>query len=280
MKRARIGIIAAAVFAVASVAFAQAKPDFSGTWTLDAAASNIGAPGGGGGGGGMMTGPLTIKVAGDVLTIDRMQGEAKVTTTLNLAGQPTENQIAGRQGTTTTGKYVSKWDGRQARDDDHQRGPQRPGDAHRDALARRLDAGCRDEPHGSRRRAGDHQARLQEEHVEKEAGGRRQTRFVSKGRQEPLPLASFVSRIRISPPVSPISPRPSADSCNSSHTFKPVTGSTRSGATSASGPSTKKRSRNRGCGTWRPGESSSVSPRRIRSRSRVRAAPGNGRSRP
>ena len=36
MKRARVGIIAAAVFAVASVAFAQAKPDFSGTWTLDA----------------------------------------------------------------------------------------------------------------------------------------------------------------------------------------------------------------------------------------------------
>ena len=44
MKRARIGIIAAAVFAVASVAFAQSKPDFSGTWTLDPAASNMGAP--------------------------------------------------------------------------------------------------------------------------------------------------------------------------------------------------------------------------------------------
>ena len=40
-----------------------------------------------------------------------MQGEAKITTTLNLAGQPTENQTAGRQGMTMTGKYVSKWDG-------------------------------------------------------------------------------------------------------------------------------------------------------------------------
>ncbi len=109
MKRARVGIIAAAVFAVASVAFAQ-KPDFSGTWTLDADASNMGG-GGGGGGRGMMTGPITVKVAGDVLTIDRMQGEAKITTTLNLAGQPTENQMAGRQGAMTTGKYVSKWDG-------------------------------------------------------------------------------------------------------------------------------------------------------------------------
>ena len=36
MKRARVGMIAAAVLAVATVAFAQAKPDFSGTWTLDA----------------------------------------------------------------------------------------------------------------------------------------------------------------------------------------------------------------------------------------------------
>lgn len=111
MKRARVGIIAAAIFAVASVAFAQ-KPDFSGTWTLDPEASNMGgAPGGGGGGRGMMTGPITIKVAGDVLTIDRMQGEAKVTTTLNLAGQPTENQMAGRQGAAIAAKYVSKWDG-------------------------------------------------------------------------------------------------------------------------------------------------------------------------
>ena len=30
MKRARVGIMAAAVFAVAALAFAQAKPDFSG----------------------------------------------------------------------------------------------------------------------------------------------------------------------------------------------------------------------------------------------------------
>src|SRR6478752_7050234 len=43
MKRARIGIIAATIFAVASVAFAQAKPDFSGTWTLDPEASGMAA---------------------------------------------------------------------------------------------------------------------------------------------------------------------------------------------------------------------------------------------
>ena len=47
MKRARIGITAAAILAVASLAFAQ-KPDFSGTWTLDEQASGMAAPAGGG----------------------------------------------------------------------------------------------------------------------------------------------------------------------------------------------------------------------------------------
>ena len=42
MKLARVGVIAAAVLAVATLAWAQ-KTDFSGTWTLDAEAS--GAPG-------------------------------------------------------------------------------------------------------------------------------------------------------------------------------------------------------------------------------------------
>ena len=68
MKRARIGIIAIAALAVATVAFAQAKPDFSGTWTPDAPAAQRqappagggGAPGGGGGGGGRGGGgPMT-----------------------------------------------------------------------------------------------------------------------------------------------------------------------------------------------------------------------------
>ena len=36
MKRAKIGIIASAVLAVATIAFAQAKPDFSGSWAPEA----------------------------------------------------------------------------------------------------------------------------------------------------------------------------------------------------------------------------------------------------
>ena len=67
MKRARIGMIATAVLAVATMAFAQ-KPDFSGTWTPDAPAARRRqrpqpAPAGGGrrrrpwhGGG-----PMTVK---------------------------------------------------------------------------------------------------------------------------------------------------------------------------------------------------------------------------
>ena len=44
MKVVRVGFIAAAVLAMATLSFAQ-KPDFSGTWTLDEAAS--GTAGGG-----------------------------------------------------------------------------------------------------------------------------------------------------------------------------------------------------------------------------------------
>src|SRR5688500_15039626 len=60
MKVARVGVIAAAMLAVATLAWAQ-KTDFSGTWALDPAAAAGapggappagGAPGGGGGGGG------------------------------------------------------------------------------------------------------------------------------------------------------------------------------------------------------------------------------------
>ena len=39
----------------------------------------------------------------------RLMGEKN--DALNLAGQPTENQMAGRQGAAIAAKYVSKWDG-------------------------------------------------------------------------------------------------------------------------------------------------------------------------
>jgi hypothetical protein len=114
MKRARVGIIAAAVFAVASVAFAQ-KPDFSGSWTIDPEATGTtgapgGAPGGGGGGRGMM-GPMTVKQTADALVIERTMGGNAVTTTYKLDGTESKNTMMGRGGTPVESVSVAKWDG-------------------------------------------------------------------------------------------------------------------------------------------------------------------------
>jgi hypothetical protein len=114
MKRARVGIIAAAIFAVASVAFAQ-KPDFSGTWTLDPEAS--GAPAGGGGGGGgrgggaLGNGPAVVKQTADTLTIERTMGDNKVTATYKLDGTESKNTMMGRGGTPTESVSTAKFDG-------------------------------------------------------------------------------------------------------------------------------------------------------------------------
>ncbi|HMF62204.1 MAG TPA: hypothetical protein VK595_17610, partial [Vicinamibacterales bacterium] len=121
MKRARVGIIAAAVFAVAAVAFAQAKPDFSGTWTLDNEASGMaappagGAPGGGGGGGGRGGGALgnggTVKQTADALTIERTMGENKVVMTYKLDGTESKNTMMGRGGTPVESVSTAEFDG-------------------------------------------------------------------------------------------------------------------------------------------------------------------------
>jgi hypothetical protein len=138
MKRARVGIIAAAVFAVAAVAFAQAKPDFSGTWTLDPDASGMagtagtgaapagtppagtppagappaGAQGGGrGGGGGALGNGGTIKQTADTLTIERQMGDNKVTLTYKLDGTESKNTMMGRGGTPMESVSVAKFDG-------------------------------------------------------------------------------------------------------------------------------------------------------------------------
>jgi hypothetical protein len=122
MKRARTGIIAAAILAVASVAFAQ-KPDFSGTWTLDPEASGMagapggGAPGGGGGGGrgGFGGGALgnggTVKQTADTLTITRQMGDQTVTTTYKLDGTESKNTMMGRGGQQMESTSTAKFDG-------------------------------------------------------------------------------------------------------------------------------------------------------------------------
>jgi len=111
MKLARTGLIAAAILAVSSVAFAQ-KPDFSGTWTPDAAAAPAAPAGGGGGGqrGGGMGGPMTVKQTATELTIERTMGENKTTATYKLDGTESVNKMMGRGGEVET-KSTAKWDG-------------------------------------------------------------------------------------------------------------------------------------------------------------------------
>ena len=116
MKRARVGIIGAAVFAVAAVAFAQGKPDFSGTWTLDPEASGMAAGGGQGGGGGrgggaLGNGPATVKQTADTLTIERTMGENKVTLTYKLDGTESKNTMMGRGGNPVESTSTAKFDG-------------------------------------------------------------------------------------------------------------------------------------------------------------------------
>ena len=120
MKLARTGIIAVAMLAVATIAFAQ-KPDFSGTWTLDPEASGMQAGAGGGGGGGRqgggrgMAGPMTVKVAGDTLTVERTgMGGNKTTTTYKLDGTESVNKQTmgrGENAREVELKSTAKWDG-------------------------------------------------------------------------------------------------------------------------------------------------------------------------
>ena len=117
MKLARVGVIAAAILAVATLAWAQ-KPDFSGTWTLDPAASEGGAggaPGGGGGGRGGGRGGLgqggTVKQTADALTVERTMGENKVTSTYKLDGSESKNAMMGRGGQSVESVSTAKFDG-------------------------------------------------------------------------------------------------------------------------------------------------------------------------
>jgi len=109
MKLARIGVIAAAMVAMATMAWAQ-KPDFSGTWTLDPATAPAGG-GRGGGGGGLGNGPATVKQTADTLTIERTMGDDKVTLAYKLDGSPSRNLMTGRGGQPVDSLSTATWDG-------------------------------------------------------------------------------------------------------------------------------------------------------------------------
>jgi hypothetical protein len=110
MKRARIGMMAIVALSVATLTFAQAKPDFSGTWAPEppaGATAGGGAPGGGGGGGGRgFGGPMTVKQSATELSIERQGRNGAQTTTYKLDGTPSTITMGQGQATAT-----AKWDG-------------------------------------------------------------------------------------------------------------------------------------------------------------------------
>ena len=107
MKVARVGVIAAAILAVSTLAWAQ-KTDFSGTWTLDPAS----APAAGGGGDGALgSGPASVRQTADALTIERTMGDATVTLTFKLDGTESRNMMMGRGGQPADSVSTARWDG-------------------------------------------------------------------------------------------------------------------------------------------------------------------------
>jgi len=98
---------AATVVVMAAGLLAQAKPNFAGKWTLDAASVAGGAAGGGGGGGGRGGGrgglgmEMTITQDANTLTIEYMgggQAPAPVKLVYKLDGSESKNMMMGRGG--------------------------------------------------------------------------------------------------------------------------------------------------------------------------------------
>ncbi len=108
MKRVMAVCGAVAMLLVATSAFAQAKTDFSGKWTPDAAAAPAAPAGGGGGGrgGGGAAGPMTIAQTATELTITRTTPNGEQKTSYKLDGS--ETTVTMGQGEA---KVKATWDG-------------------------------------------------------------------------------------------------------------------------------------------------------------------------
>jgi hypothetical protein len=106
MKRARTGMIATAVLAVATLAFAQAKTDFSGSWAPEADPAAAAPTAGGGGGRGMGGGPMTIKQTATELTIERQGPNGAISQVYKLDGSESKISMGQMEATAT-----AKWDG-------------------------------------------------------------------------------------------------------------------------------------------------------------------------
>jgi len=111
----------AAVAFMASSAFAQAKPNFAGTWNLvvDSAAQAQAMAGGGGGGmggrggrGGAMGQTFTVAQDASNLTVTQTRGQNDVVSVYHLDGSDSKNTPPGRGGAPGM-EQVSKvtWEG-------------------------------------------------------------------------------------------------------------------------------------------------------------------------
>ena len=90
MKKIALLVVVLAV-AVAGLAVAQAKPDFSGKWAPKVD-PNAAPPAGGGGRGGMGGGPMTITQTAAELKMERTMGENTMTTVYKLDGTESINK--------------------------------------------------------------------------------------------------------------------------------------------------------------------------------------------
>jgi hypothetical protein len=100
----------AAVAVMASNAFAQAKPNFAGTWNIvqDPAAQQA-APAGRGFGGGMGA-TFTVTQDDKTLTVTRTMGQNEVKNVYNLDGSESKNTMQGRNGAQESVSKAS-WEG-------------------------------------------------------------------------------------------------------------------------------------------------------------------------
>jgi hypothetical protein len=101
MKRL-VTLMTLAALVIPFPAAAQAKPDFTGTWTLDEARSTMPQGRGGRGGGRGPGGPVVIKQSAAEIKI----GAA----TYKLDGSESTNQVQGRGGMQEV-KSKARWDG-------------------------------------------------------------------------------------------------------------------------------------------------------------------------
>ena len=111
MRRNALVVGALSLVFAASIAQAQDKPNFSGSWTViaDPNAAGGGAGGGRGGGGGLGQ-AATITQDAKTLTVTRTTQNGEVKLVYNLDGSDSKNMVQGRGGQT---EQVSKatWDG-------------------------------------------------------------------------------------------------------------------------------------------------------------------------